>query len=160
MRNALLRAVHREEGYSLVISMLLMAIMMVLLAVSLDAGSASLHQSSLSLQWSKALVVAEGGADAAVTLLGQSRTPTNSCAIGTSNVCNGVDGQYQVRWTSQGNQLKVDSIGYYPSRADAQFAREVEITYEPIPSFRYALFSQTALSVNNNLTVMGAVYSA
>ena len=38
MRNALLRAMHREEGYSLVISMLLMAIMMVLLAVSLDAG--------------------------------------------------------------------------------------------------------------------------
>ena len=49
MRNALLRAMHREEGYSLVISMLLMAIMMVLFAVSLDAGSSSLRQSSLSL---------------------------------------------------------------------------------------------------------------
>jgi hypothetical protein len=169
MRNALLRAMHREEGYSLVISMLLMAIMMVLLAVSLDAGSASLHQSSLSLQWSKALVVAEGGADAAVTLLGQSRTPTNSCAIGTSNVCNGVDGQYQVRWcpgstgcssSSTAGRIVVDSIGYYPDRANAQFAREVEITYEPIPSFKYALFSQTALSVANNMTVMGDIYSA
>ena len=78
---------HREEGYSLVISMLLMAIMMVLLAVSLDAGSSSLRQSSLSLEWSKALTVAEGGADAAVTLIGESRAATNSCAIGTSNVC-------------------------------------------------------------------------
>ena len=78
MRNALLRAMHREEGYSLVISMLLMAIMMVLLAVSLDAGSSSLHQSSLSFEWSKALTVAEGGADAAVTLLGESRSATNS----------------------------------------------------------------------------------
>ena len=105
MRNALLRAMHREEGYSLVISMLLMAIMMVLLAVSLDAGSSSLHQSSLSLQWSKALTVAEGGADAAVTTLGESRAATNSCAIGTSNVCNGVDGQYQVRWTTSGSQI-------------------------------------------------------
>jgi hypothetical protein len=160
MRNALLRAMHRQEGYSLVISMLLMAIMMVLLAVSLDAGSASLRQSSLSLEWSKALTVAEGGADAAVTLLGQSRAATNSCAIGTSNVCNGVDGQYQMRWTTSGSQIVVTSVGYYPTRADAQFAREVQITYEPIPSFKYAIFSQTALSVNNNMTVMGDIYSA
>jgi hypothetical protein len=160
MRNALLRAMHREEGYSLVISMLLMAIMMVLLAVSLDAGSSSLHQSSLSLEWSKALTVAEGGADAAVTLLGESRAATNSCAIGTSSVCNGVDGQYQVRWTTTGSKIVVTSVGYYPSKADQQFAREVQITYEPIPSFKYAIFSQTALAVANNMTVMGDIYSA
>jgi len=160
MRNALLRAMHRDEGYSLVISMLLMAIMMVLLAVSLDAGSSSLRQSSLSLEWSKALTVAEGGADAAVTLLGESRAATNSCAIGTSNVCNGVDGQYQVRWTTSGSQIVVTSVGYYPNKANEQFAREVQITYEPIPSFKYAIFSQTALSVANNMTVMGDIYSA
>jgi hypothetical protein len=160
MRNALLRAMHREEGYSLVISMLLMAIMMVLLAVSLDAGSSSLHQSSLSLEWSKALTVAEGGADAAVTLLGESRAATNSCAIGTNNVCNGVDGQYQVNWTTTGSKIVVTSVGYYPSKASPQFAREVQITYEPIPSFKYAIFSQTALSVANNMTVMGDIYSA
>jgi hypothetical protein len=160
MRNALLRAMHREEGYSLVISMLLMAIMMVLLAVSLDAGSASLRQSSLSLEWSKALTVAEGGADAAVTLLGESRAATNSCAIGSSNVCNAVDGQYQYRWTTTGSQIVVTSVGYYPTKADAQFAREVQITYEPIPSFKYAIFSQNALSVANNMTVIGDIYSA
>jgi hypothetical protein len=160
MRNALLRAMHREEGYSLVISMLLMAIMMVLLAVSLDAGQASLRQSSLSLEWSKALTVAEGGADAAVTLLGESRAASNSCAIGSSNVCSAVDGQYQYRWTTSGNQIVVTSVGYYPTKADAQFAREVEITYEPIPSFKYAIFSQNALSVANNMTVIGDIYSA
>ena len=160
MRNALLRAMDREEGYSLVISMLLMAIMMVLLAVSLDAGSASLRQSSLSLEWSKALTVAEGGADAAVTLLGESRSATNSCAIGTSNVCNGVEGQYQVRWTTSGRQIVVTSVGYYPDKTNAQFAREVQITYEPVPSFKYALFSQTSLDVHNSMTVSGDVYSA
>jgi hypothetical protein len=160
MRNALLRAMHREEGYSLVISMLLMSIMMVLLAVSLDAGSSSLRQSSLSLEWSKALTVAEGGADAAVTTLGESRAATNSCAIGTNNVCNGVDGQYQVRWTTSGSQIVVTSVGYYPTKAEAQFAREVEITYEPVPSFKYALFSQTSLDVHNQMTVAGDVYSA
>ncbi len=54
----------------------------------------------------------------------------------------------------------VTSVGYYPSRANSQFAREVQITYEPIPSFKYAIFSQTALSVANNMTVMGDIYSA
>jgi hypothetical protein len=161
---------HREDGYSLVISMLLMAIMMVLLAVSLDAGTSSLRQSSLSLQWSKALTVAEGGADAAVTLLGESRAATNSCGIGTSNVCNGVDGQYQVRWCpgsvgcnaslTAGGKIIVNSVGYYPTMDNVQFAREVQITYEPIPSFKYALFSQTSLDVHNSMTVAGDVYSA
>jgi hypothetical protein len=160
MRNALLRAMNREEGYSLVISMLLMAIMMVLLAVSLDAGSASLRQSSLSLEWSKALTIAEGGADAAVTTLGESRSATNTCAIGTSSVCSAADGEYQVKWTTSGSKIVVTSVGYYPSRADAQFTREVQITYEPIPSFKYAIFSQNSLAVANNMTVVGDVYSA
>ena len=30
----------------------------------------------------------------------------------------------------------------------------------PIPSFKYAIFSQTALNVANNMTVMGDIYSA
>src|SRR4029453_16491683 len=118
------------------------SIMMVLLAVSLNAGTASLNQSSKSLEWSKALTVAEGGANYAVTLLGQSRSATNSCQIGTANACPGVDGQFQVRWTSNGGQIVVDSVGYSPTMADPVFTRQVEITYEPIPSFKYAIFSQ------------------
>jgi hypothetical protein len=160
MRKALLRSMHHEEGYSLVISMLLLAIMMVLLAVSLDAGTSSLHQSALSLEWSKALTVAEGGANDAVTLLGESRSATSSCKIGTAGVCTGPDGQYQVSWTTSGSTIVVDSVGYYPTKADPTFARQVEITYEPVPSFKYAIFSQTALSVANSMTVMGDIYSA
>ncbi len=159
MVKALRQAMHREEGYSLVITMLLLSIMMVLLAVSLNAGTASLRQSSLSLEWSKALTVAEARVNDAVTLLGQSRTATNSCRIGTTNVCATADGQYQVRWTTSGSTIVVDSIGYYPTKATPAFTRQVEVTYEPVPSFQYAIFSQTALSVANNMTVMGDIYS-
>ena len=50
MMATLIRRLHREEeGYSLVIAILLLSIMMVLLAVALDAGNASLRQSSRSL---------------------------------------------------------------------------------------------------------------
>jgi hypothetical protein len=160
MWRSLIRAMHREEGYSLVISMLLMSIMMVLLGVSLLASTASLNQSSKSLEWSKALTAAEAGANSAVTLLGQSRSATNSCRIGTASVCNSSDGQYQMRWVTSGSQITVTSVGYYPTKAAPVFTRAVEITFEPIPSFKYAIFSQTSLSVANNMTVVGDVYSA
>jgi Tfp pilus assembly protein PilX len=160
MRNRLLREMHREDGYALVISMLLVSIMMVLLAVSLTAGTSSLRQSSLSLEWSKALTVAEAGVNDAVTLLGQNRSATNSCSIGSSNVCDTSDGQYQLRWRTSGSQIMIDSVGYYPTKAAPTFTRQVEVTYEPIPSFKYAIFSQTSVSVQNNMTVMGDVYSA
>ena len=161
MRNALLRAMHREEGYSLVISMLLMAIMMVLLAVSLDAGSSSLRQSSLSLEWSKALTVAEGGADAAVTLLGESRAATNSCAIGTSNVCNGVDGQYQVRWTTSGSTDRRHVGGLLPDRRRTRSSR-ARCRSPTSRSRRSSTRSsrRRRCRVQNNMTVMGDIYSA
>jgi hypothetical protein len=160
MQKRLLRAMHREEGYSLVISMLIVSIMMVLLAASLDAGTASLNQSSKSLEWSKALTAAEAGSNASVTLLGESRSATNPCRIGTNNVCSSGDGQYQVLWTVSGSTIRVTSIGYYPTRTAPKFTREIEVTYEPVPSFKYAIFSQTSLNVHNNMTVSGDIYSA
>src|SRR5580765_1839095 len=97
MKTMLLRRLRNEEdGYSLVIAMLLISIMMVLLAVSLDAGNAALRQSGLSIEWSKSLTVAEAGVNQSVTLLGQSRGATNPCRISTSTVCSGGGGQYQV----------------------------------------------------------------
>lgn len=161
MMMPLIRRLHREqEGYSLVISMLLLSIMMVLLAVSLDAGSASLKQSHLSIEWSKSLTVAEAGVNQAVTLLGQSRGATNPCRISTSTVCSGGGGEYQISWVTSSGTVLVSSIGYYPTKADPTFTREVQVTYEPVPSFKYAIFSQTALSVANNMTVIGDVYSS
>jgi len=163
MWKPMLRALHREEGYSLVISMLLLSIMMVLLAVSLNAGTSSLHQSSLSLDWSRALTVAEAGANNAVTLLGESRSATNPCPLTTppsAATCSAGGGQYQMKWATSGSRITVTSIGYYPTKVAPKFAREVQVTYEPVPSFRYAIFSQTSLTVANNMTVMGDIYSA
>ena len=161
MMTKLIRRLHHEEdGYSLVIAMLLLSIMMVLLAVSLNAGNASLRQSGLSIEWSKSLTVAEAGVNQAVTLLGQSRGATNPCRISTSTVCSGGGGEYQVSWTTSHGTVLVSSIGYFPTKADPTFVREVQVTYEPVPSFKYAIYSQTSLSVANNMTVIGDIYSA
>jgi hypothetical protein len=156
----LARTHRREDGYSLVISMLLLSIMMVLLSVSLQAGTSSLQESHLSIEWSKTLTVAEAGANQAATLLGQSRTATNPCRIGTNTTCAGGGGEYQVSWSVSGKKILITSTGYFPTKANPTFARQVQVTYEPVPSFRYAIFSQASLAVNNNMTVMGDIYSA
>ena len=160
MMATLIRRLHREEeGYSLVIAILLLSIMMVLLAVALDAGNASLRQSSRSLEWSKALTVAEAGLDDSVTRLGESRSAANPCSISTSTVCTGGGGEYQVGWTQSGGTIVVTSLGYYPTKTAARFTREIQATYEPVPTFRYAIFSQTALDIKNSATITGDVYS-
>jgi hypothetical protein len=157
----LMRRLHQEEeGYSLVLAILLLAIMMVLLVVALDAGNASLSQSSKSLEWSRSLTVAEAGLDDAITRLGESRTAANPCSISTSTVCsNGGGGEYQVSWTQSGGKIVVTSIGYYPTKTSPKYTREVQATYEPVPSFKYALFSQTALTIKNGAVIIGDVYS-
>ncbi len=157
----LARRLHREEeGYSLVIAILLLAIMMVLLVVALDAGNASLSQSSKSLQWSRALTVAEAGVNDSITRLGESRTASNPCSISTSTVCSSSGGgEYQVSWTQTGGKIVVTSIGYYPTKASPKYTREVQATYEPVPAFKYAIFSQTGLNIANGTTVVGDIYS-
>ena len=148
-----------EEGYSLVIAMLLLAIMAVLLVVGLDAGTASLRQSSLSIEWSKALTVAEAGLNDSITRLGESRSATNPCRISTSSVCAGGGGQYQLSWSQTGSKIVVTSVGYFPTKTSPTFTREVQATYEPVATFKYALFSQTALDIKNNATITGDIYS-
>jgi hypothetical protein len=157
----LMRRLHREEeGYSLVIAILLLSIMMVLLVVALDAGNASLSQSSKSLEWSRALTVAEAGVNDSITRLGESRTASNPCRISTSTVCsNSGGGEYQVNWTQSGGKIVVTSIGYYPTKAAPKYTREVQATYEPVPAFKYAIFSKTALEIANGTTVIGDIYS-
>jgi hypothetical protein len=159
MTTTMRRLRREEEGYSLVIAMLLLAIMAVLLVVGLDAGTSSLRQSSLSIEWSKALTVAEAGLNDSITRLGESRSAANPCNMSTSTVCTGGGGQYQVGWTQTGGKIVVTSVGYFPTKTNPTFTREVQATYEPVPAFRYALFSQTALDIKNGATITGDIYS-
>jgi Tfp pilus assembly protein PilX len=162
MMNRLIRRMHGEQdGYALVIALLLVSIMVVLLVVALDAGIAALRGSSKGIEWSKTLTVAEAGVNDAVTRLGISRTTPNPCEIGTATVCSGSGGEYQVTWsaTSDGGML-VTSIGYYPTKSAPRYSREVQVTYEPAQTFKYAIFAQDDLTIANNPVVVGDVYSS
>ena len=160
MMGTMMRRLRREEeGYSLVIAMLLLAIMAILLVVGLDAGTASLKQSSMAIEWSKALTVAEAGLSDSITRLGESRSAANPCNMSGSTVCTGGGGQYQVSWTQSGSKITVTSVGYFPTKTSPVFTREIQATYEPVPTFRYAIFSQTALDIKNSATITGDIYS-
>lgn len=157
----LLRLHRDEEGYALVIAILLVAIMMVLMVVALNAGQSSLRQSQEDIRWTKTLAVAEAGINQAITTLGQDRTATSTCPIGSASACTAEGGQYQVSWQRQADgSIVVDARGYYPSLSNARHTRQVRVVLEPVPVFRYALFSQDALTVKNNGVVVGDIYSA
>jgi hypothetical protein len=157
-----IRRLHRDEqGYALVIAVLLIAIMMVLMVVSLEAGQSALRRSQEGVRWTKTLAIAEAGVNAAITTLGQDRRASSSCPVGAQTVCRVDAGEYQVSWRGQADgSIVVTSRGYYPSLTAARYTREVRVVLEPVPVFRYALFSQDALTVKNNGVIVGDVYSA
>ncbi|MEP6758753.1 MAG: hypothetical protein ABJB55_06120 [Actinomycetota bacterium] len=151
---------HEEDGYALVVAMLLLSIMMVSLVVALDSGSSAFRESEYGVRWARTLTVAESGIDNAMVLLSESRTSPSPCPTTGSTVCTTDDGQYQVDWTSAANgSMTITSTGYYPTKAALEFDRQVRVLLEPIPTFNYAIFSQNNLEVKNNETVNGSIYS-
>ena len=162
MRLDRVRRLHRdEEGYALVIAMLLMAIMMVSLVVALNAGNAALRESDFGVKWARTLAVAESGVDDAITTLIQDRSAASDCALGTTDVCPLDDAEYQVSWVTNGDgSVTVTSTGSYPTVAAAKYTRTLEVLLEPAPSFQYALFAEDDLEVKNNQVITGSIYSS
>jgi hypothetical protein len=150
-----------EGGYALVITVLLVSIMMVLMVIALDAGQSALRRSQEGIRWTRTLTLAEAGIDRSMTLLAQDRTVASPCPLGSATACEGEGGEYQMSWSGQlDGSLVVNARGYYPSLASARLEREIEVVLEPVPTFRYALFSLDTLTVKNNAVIVGDVYSA
>jgi hypothetical protein len=149
-----------EEGYALVVAVILISVMMVLMAVSLTAATSSLRNSQNSVRFARTLAVAEAGVNDAITRLGEDRTGTSPCSRGSATTCTASGGVYQVSWTQSSGNIVVTADGYYPSLASPAFHREIQVTFEPVPTFRYALYSQDSLSVKNTAVVVGDLYSS
>src|SRR5205823_2971550 len=161
MSGALYRRLHRgEEGYALVVAVILISVMMILMAVSLTAATSSLRNSEDSVRFARTLSVAEAGVNDAITRLGENRTGTSPCLRGSATTCTASGGVYQVSWAQSGGNIVVTADGYYPTLASPRFHREIQVTFEPVPTFRYALYSQDSLSVKNTAVVVGDLYSS
>jgi len=156
------RAIHSEEqGFALVVAMLLLSVMMISLVVALQAGTSSFQEAEYGVRWTRTLSIAEAGVDDAIVRLGENRLAASPCPSSGSTVCTTSDGEYQVDWTSGSDgSMTVTSTGYYPSKAGVQFDRQVQVLLEPSPTFNYAIFSQNDIDVKNNMTINGSIYSS
>lgn len=151
-----------EDGFALVTAVALMAIMTLLLIVVLEAGNNAFSVAERNSRFTRTLGVAEAGLDAAVTQLGQYRLSANPCHIDSSppQVCTAAGGQYQTKWSTAVNgTVTVDAIGYYPTKAAAQVTRHIQAVYEPVPSFNYAVFSNTSIDIKNGEVVYGDIFA-
>jgi hypothetical protein len=154
--------VHRQEdGYALVVATILLFVMMILIVVGLDAGYSALNQTQRGIEWSRTLAVAESGVNDAMVQLGADRAAVSSCPITSPTaVCAVYDGEYQVSWTGVSDgSITIESYGYYPTKATAEITRHLRVTMEPAPSFTNALFAEDSISIKNNETIVGDIYS-
>lgn len=151
-----------EDGFALVTAVFILAIMSMLLIVVLEAGNNAFSVAERNSRFTRTLGVAEAGLDAAVTQLGEYRLSANPCHIDSTppQVCTAAGGEYQTKWsTAVGGTVTVDAIGYYPTKAAAQVTRHIQAVYEPIPSFNYAVFSNTSVEIKNGEVVYGDVFA-
>ena len=148
-----------EDGYALVISVILLFVMMMLLVVGLQAGNSALNQAQRGIEWTRTLTVAESGVNDAMVRLSGDRSATSPCPTSGSTVCDAEGGEYQVDWLGSGSSVVITSTGYYPTLDTAEITRTVRVTLEPAPTFRYALFSEDFLEIKNNPVVTGDIYS-
>ncbi|MGH2629583.1 MAG: hypothetical protein ACRDHI_03355 [Actinomycetota bacterium] len=147
-----------EDGYALVISVILLFVMMMLLVIGLQAGNSALEQSQRGIEWTRTLTVAESGVNDMIAQLSNDRAASSPCPP-ASDPCTAEGGEYLVDWSGSGSSVVITSTGYYPALDTAEITRTVRVTLEPAPTFRYALFSQDFLEVKNNPVVTGDIYS-
>ncbi len=155
---------HDDEGFALVTAIILLTVMTLLMVVALSAGNAAFNLAEGGARWSRTLGVAESGVNDAIGQLTANRTATSSCAVGDAvDVCtplDGQDGEYQVSWrTVSGGDVEIESVGYYPTMSGARQIRKVQVLLEPIPTFRYALFSASDMEVKNDQNIAGDIYA-
>lgn len=152
----------RDDGFALVTAILVVAVMMVLLVVVLTAGQSTFEVTEQNSRFTRSLGVAEAGANAAVTMLGESRTASNPCPIDdlTKPPCIAPEGEYRMKWEIQsGGSIVVTATGYYPNEAQARAGRQVQVTLSPEATFRYALYSASTLDIKNDEVVLGDVFA-
>jgi len=154
----LTRLNRREDGFAMVTAVAVLAIMSILLVVVLTAGNSAFDISERNARFTRTLAVAESGIDDVAGSLGVNGTAPSLCPIGTSDTCAASGGEYQVSWTrAPDGTVTVTSVGYQPNMANAEITRKIEAVYEPVPSFKDVLYSDTSIAIKNDQVVIGDV---
>jgi len=144
-----------EEGFAMVVAVVLVAVMAGLVLVVLQNGSHADHASGRGASWNDALHVAEAGVQDAIAQLQSSQGAVPQPFTGTVN-----EGSYQVGVTYLGrNRYQIDSRGTAGRGPGLSATRYLRVVLAPPHSFDFALFSLTDVNTKNNNHVVGDVWA-
>ena len=138
-----------ENGYAMVVSMVVASVAIVLATAILAQGIHLLESTTRDRRWNNALQVAEAGIERTVVEL--IRDP-DAGGMGVTTV---PYGQFETTVSTPAVGYRIiTSTGYVPTKtATNRIARRIQVEYGPVPTFRYALFSASTMelkNVNNN----------
>lgn len=146
-----------EDGFAMVLSVVLTSVMMVFTMGMLATGIHLTESTVGDESWNRALQVAEAGVDHALYTL-KSTPGYTGTGTGTIQVPGG-EARILVSSTAAG-YLTVYSTGWSPSQASPKAKkRRIRVDYAPADTFSYALFSTTGLAVKNNGHTEGDVFA-
>jgi hypothetical protein len=141
-----------DEGFAMIISMVVATVAILLVTVVLAMGvhlnGSTVRDRSLQL----ALQVAETGVDQVAADLDQA-IRTGTTYTGTATPVDVPGGTYQAKVTTVAKGYQIDSIGTVQG-----VKRRIRVQYLPEPIFTYALFSNSGLFVKSTGGVEGDIY--
>ena len=139
---------------ALVVTMIFVMVIMGVAAATVARTTSRGEQTARSGSWTRALSVAEAGANAAVGQILAGTIPA-STVTGTTS-----DGTYEYRVLSLGrSHYQVDAKAVVGTIAQQQAARRVRVTYAPPHVFTDAIFSSSDVTFKNNDYVGGDVWA-
>lgn len=169
IRGLLIRRCRGEGGYVLVTAILILAVMSLFMLVTLSAGTQVNELAERGDRWAKALAISEGGIDEAIGEVSHNRAWVTTCPVDPPTNANpnpamcetNPTGEYQVSVVSSGLTTTFTSVGYYPNANPGTnwVAREVEQVFAPPSSFKYALYSNSGIDVQNNIQIVGDIFA-
>lgn len=146
-----------EDGYAMIIAVILLSIMMVMTGGMMATGLHLDAATAKDATWNAALAVAEAGIDQALYELGQNPnyTGTDGATLDVSS------GEVEILVShSAAGHLSVYATGWAPSKDSPQASkRRVRVDYGPEDVFSFALFSESGLTVKNNGITHGDVFA-
>lgn len=145
----------REGGFAMIVAIVIATVAILVVTLILTTGVRLNSSTVRERDWQLAFQVAESGVENSVTQL-----RSNNAYSGTTGPTPVSGGEFEVKVQTKGSGKVVDALGYVPSKnAPNVIKRRLTVEYQPEPSFRYALFSNSSLFINSgNGVVKGDVF--
>ncbi len=159
------RPVRGEDGYAMIVTVLIVMILSMLLTVVLVQGLHNNTATTYGYRRAQALGVAEAGVNWALAAL-QADKATAVVTNQAVPVADGSGGNGTATVTVRaGTPDSPGKLGYYTVYSTGQPAqpgaptRTVRVVLGPAPSFTYAVYADSSLTLEQNACIVGTVFS-